>query len=86
MCGITGILHFSTLPDADKRVRTMTNAMAHRGPDAEGFYNDNCISLGHRRLSIIDLSDAANQPFVDTTGNYVLVFNGEIYNYQQIKR
>ena len=85
MCGITGILHFSTLPDADKRVRQMTNAMSHRGPDAEGFYNDDCISLGHRRLSIIDLSDAANQPFVDATGNYVLVFNGEIYNYQQIK-
>ena len=85
MCGITGILHFSSLPDADNRVRNMTNAMAHRGPDAEGFYNDNCISLGHRRLSIIDLSDAANQPFVDATGNYVLVFNGEIYNYLQIK-
>jgi len=86
MCGITGILHFSSLPDADNRVRQMTNAMSHRGPDAEGFYNDNCISLGHRRLSIIDLSDAANQPFVDATGNYVLVFNGEIYNYLQIKR
>lgn len=85
MCGITGILHFSTLPDANNRVRQMTNAMSHRGPDAEGFYNDDCISLGHRRLSIIDLSDAANQPFVDATGNYVLVFNGEIYNYQQIK-
>lgn len=85
MCGITGILHFSTLPDANKRVRQMTNAMSHRGPDAEGFYNDDCISFGHRRLSIIDLSDAANQPFVDATGNYVLVFNGEIYNYQQIK-
>ncbi len=85
MCGITGILHFSSLPDADNRVRQMTNAMSHRGPDAEGFYNDNCISLGHRRLSIIDLSDAANQPFVDATGNYVLVFNGEIYNYLQLK-
>jgi asparagine synthase (glutamine-hydrolysing) len=85
MCGITGILHFSSLPDADNRVRQMTNAMSHRGPDAEGFYNDDCISLGHRRLSIIDLSDAANQPFIDTTGNFVLVFNGEIYNYLQIK-
>ena len=86
MCGISGILHFSSLPDASNRVREMTNAMTHRGPDAEGFYNDDCISLGHRRLSIIDLSDSANQPFKDASGNYVLVFNGEIYNYLQIKR
>jgi asparagine synthase (glutamine-hydrolysing) len=86
MCGITGILHFSSLPDASYRVREMTNAMTHRGPDAEGLYNDDCISLGHRRLSIIDLSDSANQPFKDDLGNYVLVFNGEIYNYLQIKR
>ena len=86
MCGISGILHFSSLPGASKRVREMTNAMTHRGPDAEGFYNDDCISLGHRRLSIIDLSDSANQPFKDNSGNYVLVFNGEIYNYLQIKR
>ena len=60
--------------------------MAHRGPDAEGFYDDPCISMGHRRLSIIDLSDAANQPFHDPTGRYVLVFNGEIYNYAEIKQ
>ena len=64
----------------------MTTALAHRGPDAEGFYQDPCISLGHRRLSIIDLSTAANQPFQDPDGHYVLVFNGEIYNYQEIKQ
>ena len=63
----------------------MTNALAHRGPDAEGFYHDSCISLGHRRLSIIDLSNAANQPFHDPDGRYVLLFNGEIYNYQELK-
>jgi asparagine synthase (glutamine-hydrolysing) len=85
MCGISGILHFSSILDSDNRVREMTNAMVHRGPDAEGFYNDDCISLGHRRLSIIDLSDSANQPFIDNSGNYILVFNGEIYNYLQIK-
>lgn len=86
MCGITGILHFNKLPDAPERVRKMTNAIAHRGPDAEGFYDDPCIALGHRRLSIIDLSGAANQPFIGAVGNYVLVFNGEIYNYLELKK
>ena len=86
MCGITGILHFNKLPDAPQRVVRMTNAIAHRGPDAEGFYGDPCIALGHRRLSILDLSGAANQPFIDTTGNYVMVFNGEIYNYLELKQ
>ena len=86
MCGITGILHFNKLPDAPQRVRAMTNAIAHRGPDAEGFYDEPAIALGHRRLSIIDLSGAANQPFIDPTGNYVMVFNGEIYNYLELKQ
>ncbi len=85
MCGITGILHFNKVPDAPQRVRAMTNAIAHRGPDAEGFYDEPAIALGHRRLSIIDLSGAANQPFFDATGNYVMVFNGEIYNYLELK-
>ena len=64
----------------------MTNAIAHRGPDAQGFYDEPAIALGHRRLSIIDLSVAANQPFIDPTGNYVIVFNGEIYNYLELKQ
>ena len=86
MCGITGIIHFNKLPDAPQRVRAMTDAIAHRGPDAEGFYDDPAIALGHRRLSIIDLSGAANQPFIDPTGNYVMVFNGEMYNYRELKQ
>ncbi len=86
MCGITGILHFNKLPDAPQRVVRMTNAIAHRGPDAEGFYDEPAIALGHRRLSIIDLSGAANQPFIDPTGNYVMVFNGEIYNYLELRQ
>ena len=86
MCGITGILHYNKLPDAPQRVMQMTNAIAHRGPDAQGFYDEPAIALGHRRLSIIDLSVAANQPFIDPTGNYVMVFNGEIYNYLELKQ
>ncbi len=63
----------------------MTRCLAHRGPDAEGFFTEGEAALGHRRLSIIDLSDAANQPMEDVSGRYVLVFNGEIYNYREIK-
>lgn len=59
--------------------------MAHRGPDAHSDYVQGRVALGHRRLSIIDLSDAANQPFADYTGRYRIVFNGEIYNFREIK-
>jgi asparagine synthase (glutamine-hydrolysing) len=63
----------------------MTNSIAHRGPDATGFYEDEHISLGHNRLSIIDLSECSNQPLKDRSGRFTIVFNGEIYNYQQVK-
>ena len=55
------------------------------GPDAEGFFMDGELAFGHRRLSIIDLSEAANQPFEDASGRYTIIFNGEIYNYAEIK-
>lgn len=64
----------------------MTDALSHRGPDADGFFVDNEMALGHRRLSIIDLSSAANQPFIDNSGRYVMVFNGELYNFMQVKK
>lgn len=64
----------------------MTDSMAHRGPDADGFWVEANTAVGHRRLSIIDLSSAANQPFVDRSGRYIIVFNGEIYNYQEVRR
>src|SRR5450432_1409644 len=85
MCGIGGILHKNKKEVAEKRIRLMTETMSHRGPDAEGFFMDRELALGHRRLSIIDLSDAANQPFLDNTGRFVIIFNGEIYNYAEIK-
>jgi len=66
-------------------IRMMTAAMSHRGPDADGFFSEGKVALGHRRLSIIDLSSAANQPFSDHTGRYVMVFNGEMYNYLEVK-
>ena len=85
MCGIAGIAHFRNQIEVSGLVVSMTNALAHRGPDATGFYHDESISLGHRRLSIIDLDQRSNQPFSDITGRYVLSFNGEIYNYQSLK-
>lgn len=86
MCGIAGVLYFKKfLEQPADVIVNMTNALSHRGPDAEGFFVENGISLGHRRLSIIDLSSAADQPFVDYSGRYVLVFNGEMYNYEDIR-
>ncbi len=85
MCGIAGILNITNNTRHTDAIRIMTDRIAHRGPDAEGFYVDHRIALGHRRLSIIDLQESANQPMWDHTGRYVLVFNGEIYNYRDIK-
>lgn len=85
MCGIAGILNFNGQSTGEETIRRMTGALAHRGPDADGFYADNDISLGHRRLSIIDLSCAANQPFTDNSGRYVMIFNGEMYNFREIR-
>jgi asparagine synthase (glutamine-hydrolysing) len=84
MCGIAGILSIQ-FPPSREQVKRMTDALSHRGPDAEGFYVEGPLAFGHRRLSIIDLSDAANQPFIDNSGRYIIVFNGEIYNYAEIK-
>lgn len=85
MCGIAGILHLNNQPADKEVIQRMTNAMAHRGPDADNIFVEGEIALGHRRLSIIDLSDTANQPFTDHSGRYVIVFNGEIYNYKEVK-
>ncbi len=83
MCGITG--YFSTHDRfSTGDLRLMTRTLAHRGPDAEGFYSDEVTGLGHRRLSVIDLSERANQPMVSANGRYIIVYNGEVYNYREI--
>src|SRR5438094_9582071 len=84
MCGIAGILNFKNQPVTRATIRQMTCALSHRGPDADGFFIDNEVGLGHRRLSIIDLSDAANQPFTDNSGRSVMIFNGEIHNFSNV--
>jgi len=85
MCGITGIFNLNGEPISPVILRNMTDAIAHRGPDGEGFYNDGYIGLGHRRLSIIDLSSAGHQPMIDKNKNVVLCYNGEIYNFQELR-
>lgn len=83
MCGISGLISFSQLGNGNDIVHRMNERIIHRGPDAEGLYEYKNVFLGHRRLSIIDLSDAANQPM--HKHDYTLVFNGEIYNYIELK-
>ena len=96
MCGIAGIITFlpsgTTTPEdsrlgASALVRTMCQLQSHRGPDMEGIWQseDGRCTLGHRRLSIIDLSDAGRQPMTDRSGRYHITFNGEIYNYRVLK-
>jgi asparagine synthase (glutamine-hydrolysing) len=86
MCGIAGILTTQVVSEAT--VRAMARSLAHRGPDDEGVWIDReaGIGLGHRRLSIVDLSKAGHQPFASRCGRYVLTFNGEIYNHADIRR
>ena len=85
MCGISGILAKSDTPSLQTLISRTNDRMSHRGPDADGFFVEEGIALGHRRLSILDLSSAANQPFSDDSGRFVMVFNGEIYNFNEIK-
>ena len=82
MCGIAGIIGKNASKDI---LLKMTNAQKHRGPDYTGFWLDENVCFGHNRLSIIDLSENANQPFQDEEERYQLIFNGEIYNYLELK-
>jgi asparagine synthase (glutamine-hydrolysing) len=88
MCGIFGrVSHDKALSPRDiEDCRAAMSGLIHRGPDAEGEWLDSHIYMGHRRLTIIDLSAAANQPFHDESGRYVLSYNGEIYNYLELRR
>src|SRR5437762_6321336 len=83
MCGIAGFFTRDGDPNAAAIVRRMADELAHRGPDAEGFYTDRFAALGHRRLSIIDLS-TGQQPMYNEDGGVCVVFNGEIYNYGEL--
>jgi asparagine synthase (glutamine-hydrolysing) len=90
MCGIAGFVTLRPFTDAAQargRVQAMTRSIKHRGPDAEGFWLDDTkgVALGHRRLSILDLSPSGAQPMQSSCGRYILVFNGEIYNHHALR-
>lgn len=86
MCGIAAIYSQKwNVQERERYLSGMLNSMKHRGPDAEGIFSHENITLGHRRLSIIDLSNAAHQPLHSHDKRYVIVFNGEIYNYKQLR-
>ena len=87
MCGICGVVNFTGEPIAEDAVRLMTDRLAHRGPDAFGVAHPlPWIGLGHRRLKVIDLSEAANQPMVNAAKTVWIVYNGEIYNYRALRQ
>lgn len=83
MCGIAGIINSSKTPIDARQLEEISNIMQHRGPDAQGFYINENVGFAHNRLSLLDLSNNANQPFKNE--NYALVFNGEIYNWQSLR-
>ncbi len=84
MCGICGLIRSTGAVD-EAAIRAMRDVLAHRGPDSWGLWVEAGVGLGHRRLSIIDLSTAANQPLWNETGDIAVVFNGEIYNFQELQ-
>ena len=85
MCGITGIFSTRKINNIDGRISAMNDSLIHRGPDAGSFFIKNNVALGHRRLSIIDVGERANQPMHSISNKLHVVFNGEIYNFNEIK-
>lgn len=85
MCGIAGIVNYNGEPVSPVLLKQMTGSIAHRGPDGDGHYIDGQVGLGHRRLSIIDLSSAGQQPMVTDDGRFVLSYNGEVYNFRELR-
>ena len=85
MCGITGIYSLDGGPVSVRVLQRMTDAIAHRGPDGEGIWVGSGVGLGHRRLAILDLTPAGHQPMQTRDGRYVLVYNGEVYNFHELR-
>ena len=85
MCGLTGVFDTTGAPVSMTSLRRMTDCVAHRGPDGEGHFAFGPVGLGHRRLSIIDLSEAGHEPMANEDGSIVVIFNGEIYNFKALR-
>src|SRR2546427_5638582 len=85
MCGIVGVCDLKGDPVPVGLLQRMTDRIRHRGPDGEGYYTDGPVGFGHRRLAIIDLSPAGHQPMASVSGDVVITYNGEIYNFQKLR-
>ena len=86
MCGVTGLISLSGKSVSNELLKRMSDTLEHRGPDGNGLYLDKNVGLAHKRLSIIDLSLNANQPMQSQDGRYVISYNGEVYNYRELKK
>lgn len=86
MCGISGIFNFNGAPVREKKLKEMNRLIRHRGPDGDGIFIDSNVGIGATRLAIIDLREISNMPLYDTENRYVIVYNGEIFNYIEIKK
>lgn len=85
MCGIAGIFNTNGEPASESVIKAMANNIAHRGPDGDGIFVDEHVALGHRRLAILDTSSAGNQPMSSKSKEWVIVFNGCIYNFKELR-
>src|SRR5439155_8907024 len=85
MCGLSGVFSLDGTPVSPVILERMGDTLRHRGPDGSGVYTDRGLGLAHRRLAIIDLSPAGHQPMATPDGRYVIAYNGEIYNFQELR-
>ena len=85
MCGLCGVLRLDGLPAGATHIARMGATMVHRGPDSDGTWTDGPVGFAHRRLAIIDLTTAGHQPMMNEDGDVVIVYNGELYNYRQLR-
>ena len=86
MCGIAGYINFNNQPVSKFILKEMGKAIEHRGPDGEGYWLNNNVGIAHKRLSVIDLSDAGSQPMISKNKRFILSYNGEIYNYRELRK
>jgi asparagine synthase (glutamine-hydrolysing) len=86
MCGIAGVFHVDGKPVSTEALKRMTDIVRHRGPDGEGFWSDSSVGLGHRRLAILDLTAAGEQPMRNDDGSFVITYNGEVYNHLDLMK
>ena len=84
MCGITGLIYTNNAPVSPVVLQKMTD-ISHRGPDGEGHWIEGSVGIGHRRLAVIDLSPAGQQPMISADNRYILSYNGKIYNFRELR-